>query len=188
MTAAIFISKSGVSKLVGLYLCIRKISVCITWIEWSIITTAQNIVINPIENIEIINKINVLKKEDSITVQCSDEISFCFVLLRKTNFFNLFLSLCGSVRLNLCMFSKEFANYCTVASSRVKFKTRQYSISYPVWNGSKRFTICFPPQFVNQLTKNDPSKSFSNRKNREENKKNCVKHRVNRAYPRSRKR
>ena len=43
--------------------------------------------------------------------------------------------------------------YCTVASSRVNFKTHQYSISYPVRNGSKRFRICLLRKFVNQLTK-----------------------------------
>ena len=40
-----------------------------------------------------------------------------------------------------------YVEYRAVASSRVDFKTHQYSTSYPVRNGSKRFRIYFSRSF-----------------------------------------
>ena len=77
--------------------------------------------------------------------------------------------------------------HCTVAYSRVNFKTLQYSISYPVRKRFKTVQNCFPHNFINELTKNDHSTPFSNRKIRKKIE-NCIKHRMNRAYPRSRQR
>ena len=48
--------------------------------------------------------------------------------------------------------TKRAIHHSIVASSRIDFKTHQYSISYLIRNRSKRFRIFFT-QFVNQLTK-----------------------------------
>ena len=110
----------------------------------------------------------------------------CDILQMQFNFsiFSIYFSIKGEE------FGFDFATH-TVPSRLQGSILRSTSTVYPtqsetVQNGSKRFTIFFT-QFINQLTQNDHSTPFSNRKIRKKMK-NCIKHRMNSSYPSSRKR